>query len=223
MADVIDCSSILHMIASATPDACVAARAAIRAAEIQAKATRHAGTQTLLAGVATVFAGGLAYAAAGRTIRQQRREARVAEVSFAYRLRWLLALAASTLSKSRSWGNDVEMDEAFKSLRNHIEQNESFVDNLSDGLKGSTVLLLHELTQVIAKNAAGQRYSQQVGLEVLLEALHKIKTGYDQYLRSNTGWMVVIRRALQDLVATARRRQITKREGASAHGGDRGA
>ena len=63
MSMTVDCSAILHMTIAITPDACAGARAALRAAEIQAKAARHAGAQNLFSGVATLVAGILAFSA----------------------------------------------------------------------------------------------------------------------------------------------------------------
>ncbi|WP_152530122.1 MULTISPECIES: hypothetical protein [Asaia] len=81
---LVDCFSVVHMhLPLATPDACVAARAAIRAAEIQAKATRYAGGLTLISGIAALFAGLLAVAAAvADQVNQRRAERRRRQAYF---------------------------------------------------------------------------------------------------------------------------------------------
>lgn len=62
---LVDCFSVVHMhFPLVTPDACLSARAAIRAAEIQAKATRSAGTLSFISGGMALFAGLLAVGAA---------------------------------------------------------------------------------------------------------------------------------------------------------------
>lgn len=58
-----DCYSVLHMNIPVGAEACATARATIRAAEIQAKATRSAGGQGLVAGTLAFIAGVLAFSA----------------------------------------------------------------------------------------------------------------------------------------------------------------
>ncbi|MFT8591302.1 MAG: hypothetical protein ABF746_08790 [Acetobacter orientalis] len=75
----------LHEI---TVDACAAARATIRAAEIQAKAARSAGTETVFAGgftfVASILAVIIAYVSASRDSRRVEKEREI--INKAYRI-----------------------------------------------------------------------------------------------------------------------------------------
>lgn len=78
----VDCSTVLHMSGMVSVDACAAARAAIRAAEIQAKATRHAGTLTLIAGCSAIVAGAFTYFAAISQNRELRKTQRARQSAY---------------------------------------------------------------------------------------------------------------------------------------------
>jgi hypothetical protein len=74
---MISCPDILRAAEATSADlvgACLQADAAIRAAEVQARATIHAGWLTTLTGVTALAAAVIAYLAAGRQVRLTERE-----------------------------------------------------------------------------------------------------------------------------------------------------
>ena len=89
----VDCSSILHLALTIDAEACASARAALRAAEIQAKAIRGAGHLAFLAGLSALLAGGLAYLGARLPIREQRKRSEQREAAYC-RFVHLIASAA---------------------------------------------------------------------------------------------------------------------------------
>lgn len=96
MSDIINCFAVIHMpnISAISADACAGARATIRAAEIQAKATRSAGTETLLSGifalVAALVTAVLAYSIAKSESKRIKREQEIKRKAYATALHALL-------------------------------------------------------------------------------------------------------------------------------------
>ena len=95
-----DCTPILGVrLAEVSADACAAARAAIRAAEIQAKATRHLGILTLVAGVLAGVAARIAHKGILKQIQLEQNRQRVDTVAYTRQVLAMLPRAHAELSQ----------------------------------------------------------------------------------------------------------------------------
>ena len=206
MVDIIDCSSVLHMTALVGADACAAARAAIRAAEIQAKSARHAGSQTLLAGLSTIIAGVLAYAAAGRTFRHEQRQARLEEYRFVYKLSLRLTLTSRAIRKLSPGLSERLLDEPFTALNEYIERNEKASDGLSSGMRASLALLSNELARFVAEGRIIRlgSYSELAELRINLDDVASNCRIYLKQHRQRRIFVSTSRLILQRAITSAR-------------------
>lgn len=121
----IDCSAVLHMALTVSPDVCAAARAAIRAAEIQAKATNHAGTLSLIAGSFALVAGAFAYFGALLPVAMQRRRDREQKAAYC---RFLRGLTNNALSELRPILHVIRQDSPQEDQQRDLRR-EEFLNN----------------------------------------------------------------------------------------------
>lgn len=107
MNEIVNCFSVIHMLkmSAISLEACAGARATIRAAEIQAKAARSAGTETLVAGIlallASLIAAGVTYFVARSESIRAKREQEIIRKAYTTALHALLynvRIEASALS-----------------------------------------------------------------------------------------------------------------------------
>lgn len=113
VSEVFNCYNVLHLNIPVSVEGCAAARAAIRAAEIQAKATRSAGTQGIVSGLMALVAGSLAFGAA---------------IYESFRLKKI------ELSKRKAYS--VHISAIFTACILEIRELEIYLKNLHDFFKG---------------------------------------------------------------------------------------
>lgn len=121
----IDCSAVFHTASTVSPDACAAARAAIRAAEIQAKATNNAGELSLIAGTFALMAGILAYLGALLPVAMDRRREREQRAAYC---RFLRALTNDALSELKPILQVIRLDSPQAVQQRDLRQ-EEFLNN----------------------------------------------------------------------------------------------
>ncbi|MFT8471144.1 hypothetical protein [Acetobacter persici] len=176
MNDLINCFSVIHMpqMQVVSVDACTAARATIRAAEIQAKAARSAGLETLFAGtlafLASIVATLLTYKIA--SAESKRVEKNRAIISKAYVIA-LHALIFNVLEEAKGLvrflqelsqqgelrdTNGVLINQTFLDLRFHRAMRDALALNRSDDLS--------KLPDTAIINAVGAKLAVDQNIEL---------------------------------------------------------